>query len=464
LSRIWVFVSGIVLARLLTEEDFGVVATALVAVNLLMAVNELGVIPAIVRWQGDDVERAARTGSTIAGLMSCVLYLVAFVAAPGFADLLGAPEAAGVLRVLALTVLVDGFIAIPLALLTRSFRQGRMTAAETIGMVTYGVVAVAMAAAGTGAWAIAVSRVVGSVVTGLLFFKFSPARVRPGFERDIALSLLRFGVPIAASALIVEAVLNVDYVVVGRTLGTMTLGLYLFAFNLSSWPVSVVSVAIGRVSFAGFSRLVDDRARLVRGFLAAFGIAALATVGLVLILVVLAPEIVEVIYGDKWLPAVVAVRFLLVLGGFRVLSDLVVEVVIADGRPTQTLVIRIIWLAALAPALVIGANSGGLRGVGIAHLIVALGVALPLFLYAANGSGIKVSGFAHALWRPLSGAAVALIAMLVTLNALEGALARLVVGGMVGMAVYALLVLPWNPLVTWLWHQLRGTPTAADSP
>src|SRR5690606_27915997 len=114
--------------------DFGVFAVALTAATVVMAINELGVIPAIVRWRG-DLAAACATGATLALGMSAVLWVGAVVTAPALAAAVDAPEAVTVIRVLTATVLVDGAIAVPLALLARELRQGAQVVAEVAGMV-----------------------------------------------------------------------------------------------------------------------------------------------------------------------------------------------------------------------------------------------------------------------------------------------------------------------------------------
>ena len=186
--------------------------------------------------------------------------------------------------------------------------------------------------------------------------------------------------------------LNVDYLIVGSVLGAAPLGIYLLAFNLSSWPTSIVGLGIGRVAFAGFARLVEDRRRLVDAYPRTIGVAVAAILPVVLLLGVLAPEVIRFVYGEKWLPAVTALRFLLVLGGLRIVLELFGNLISADGRPQVNLAIRFVWLVALVPVLLLGAHLDGIRGVGIGHMVVVLGLVLPMFLHAVAKSGIRAAG------------------------------------------------------------------------
>lgn len=454
LGRAGSFGVGIVLARLLTKEDFGVYAVALVAINLLIVVNDLGVIAAVIRWQG-NVREAAGTAATLSLAFSAAVFGAAVLAAPAFAGAMGSPDATNLVRVIALAILVDGWSAVPQAVLVREFRNDRLARAELLGFVIGTPVTIGLAVAGAGPWSIVVGRVVTSVVVGISVVASAPFRVRPAYDRVIGGALVRFGAPLALSAVVSQGVLNVDYIVVGRSLGSVELGVYLLAFNLSSWPASLVSTAVARVAFAGFSRLVEDRQRLETAFPRSIGVALSILVPLVVMLAVLAPEVIEFLYGGKWLPAATPLRLLVLLGGMRIVIDLLVDLTIADGRTRVALGIRAVWLAAVVPALAIGANVDGLRGVGAGHVLVAGLLVLPLLLADARRSGIRTSVLARQAVRPLLAGAAAAAAAMVVRPLVSGPLLRLALAGSAGALAYAVVLLPRNPLVGWVVSRVR---------
>jgi len=358
-------------------------------------------------------------------------------------------------RVVALAILVDGWSAVPQAMLVREFRNDRLAVAELGGFVVGTPVTIALAIAGAGPWSIVIGRVVTAVVVAGIVVASAPFRVRPALDRAIGRKLVRFGAPLALSAVVSQAVLNVDYIVVGRALGPVELGVYLLAFNLSSWPASLVSTAVARVAFAGFSRLVEDRDRLAAAFPRSVGVALSILVPLVVMIAVLAPEVIEFLYGPKWLPAATPLRFLVLLGGIRIVIDLLVDLTIADDRPGVALAVRTVWLAAVIPALAVGANSDGLRGVGIAHVLVAAALVVPLLLLDARRSGIRTSALGRQAVRPLLAGAAGAGAALAVLPLVSGVVVRLVVGGAAGGIAYLVVLVPRNPLVRWALDRVR---------
>ncbi|MFV0317406.1 MAG: lipopolysaccharide biosynthesis protein [Microthrixaceae bacterium] len=460
ITRVGIFTSGVILARLLVPEDMGEVAAGLLLLNVMMAINELGVIPAIVRWTG-DVRRATGTAATIAFVNSVAMYAIAFAIAPYVSRLTLTPGSTWVIRIMCLSVLVDGLVAVPLAMLYRRLRVFPQIVAEVFGMLVYVGVAVGLAASDAGPNSIAWGRVLGAMATGVVLIGASRWPARPNFDLRIARELLRFGLPLAVSAAVFEAVMSVDYLIVGRELAGAMLGIYLLAFNLSSWPVSVLSMAIGRVSFAGYSALLGDHERLVRGFVQSVAVALSATVPMVLVLAFLSDDVVQVVYGSVWSDAAAPLRWLLVVGGLRVLLQMAGELIAVLDRPGVVLRLRFIWLLLLPVALDYGAERVGLSGVGMAHVAIAAFIMTPLFLWEIRRSGIPLQPLADTLPRPILAALVSLLTMTLMSLFVEEPVARLVLLGLVGPASYIAVLLPANPVVARTWHQLRGTQEAA---
>lgn len=252
-GRIGSFLANVLVARIIMPEDFGIFAVALVALNVMLSMNELGVSLAIVRTPG-PVTRIAPTVNTLALMSSGIIFVLALLVAPAFAAALGAPEATGVVRLMAVSVLVDAATAVPVALMTRAFMQRRRLQIDFIAFVVSTPVTILLAVNGLGAWGLAWGAVVGTLTSGLLSVLWAPEKYGFGLDLVEARELLRFGLPLAGASLLLLALVNVDYVVVGRLLGTTQLGLYMLAFNLCSWPITLVSTAVRRVSMAAFAR------------------------------------------------------------------------------------------------------------------------------------------------------------------------------------------------------------------
>ncbi|MCW2871812.1 oligosaccharide flippase family protein, partial [Actinacidiphila oryziradicis] len=256
--RLGNFATGIVLARFaLGPAAWGVYGIAQTVLLVLLSANELGVGLAIVRWDG-DARRFAPTVLTLGTLSSGLLYVALFAAAPTVAGLLGSPDAAGVLRVMCLCLVLDGMAQVPAGFLTREFAQGKRMIIDALNFVLSTAVTLLLAFAGWGAMSFAWGAVAGNVAALIGCALAAPGTLRFGWDPQQARELLKFGLPLAGASLLALAVVNVDTMVVGSTLGKVSLGFYVLAFNMSGWPVRIISEAARRVSFAGFSRLAGS--------------------------------------------------------------------------------------------------------------------------------------------------------------------------------------------------------------
>ena len=174
---------------------------------------------------------------------------------------MGSPQATSVVQVMALALLLSGLGVVPYAVLQREFMQGRQMICDVLGFVTLAAVTLLLIRLDVGPLSLAIGRVASQAVVTLTQFGLARVVPRYGWDRDIAKGALRFGGPIAVTNLLSWLVVNVDNMLVGNALGAVSLGLYVMAFNLSSWPMNAVGTAIRSVALPGFSRVVGDARR-----------------------------------------------------------------------------------------------------------------------------------------------------------------------------------------------------------
>ncbi|MFG2232919.1 lipopolysaccharide biosynthesis protein [Streptomyces sp. NPDC048723] len=445
--RLGNFATGIVLARFfLGPEAWGVYGIAQTVLLVLLSANELGVSLAIVRWEGDP-RRFAPTVLTLSAASSCLLYAVLFAVAPAVAGVLGSPEASGVLRVMCLCVVLDGLSQVPAGFLTREFAQGRRMAVDGLNFVLSTAVTLLLAVEGWGAMSFAWGSVVGNVAALIGCCLAAPGTLKFGWDREQARALLKFGLPLAGASMLALGVVNVDTMVVGSALDPLALGFYVLAFNISGWPVRIISEAARRVSFAGFSRLADSPQALAAGFARALGVVMAGTVPICVLLAALAAPVVELIYGERWLPAARALPWLMALGLVRIGCELAYDCLVAIGRRRSLIGVQGLWLIILIPALVIGAHSGGIVGVAQGHVLVAGAVVVPVFLLALHRGGIRLGTVARACAWPLLGGAVMAAVLLVLERYLGDSVLALLGTGAAGTLCYVLCVLPGRALL-----------------
>jgi O-antigen/teichoic acid export membrane protein len=443
-ARLGTVAIGIALARLLGPHQFGTYAVAYVALIAVLSFNELGVSLAIVRWPGEPSE-ITPTIATVSVSSSVALYVGCFIGAPAYAAAMGAPQAASVIRVLALNVIIDGVTSAPAALLQRQFRQDKKMLADQINCWLGAAITILLAWYGLGAMSLAIGRMAGCLVGGIPLVVFAPEGLRLGWNRAKARALFGFGLPLAGSSLVVFAVTNVDQIVVGRILGPTALGYYVLAFNLSGWPNTMFSQPVRAVAPAAFARVQHNRAAMATGFLSVVGLLCAVALPVCALLSGSAVPLIGFVYGSHWLPAAQALIWLALLAGLRIFFELVYDFFVVLARSRVVLTVQVVWLIALIPALIVGARTDGIFGAALAGFLVAASVVLSWYIVELNSVGIRPLALGSRLWLPLLGAALAGLSAVGATRIAPGDLTACLIAGLATMLIIGLLVHRMRP-------------------
>ncbi|MGC0271036.1 lipopolysaccharide biosynthesis protein [Glutamicibacter soli] len=406
---------GIVLARVLGPEEFGTFAVALVVLMAILSFNELGVSLAIVRWP-QDPKHIAPTVNTISVVASIIIFCGAYVLTPAVATAMGDPEATKVIQLLLVSVLINGAVATPAALLQRRFQERTRMVIDQTNVWVGAIISLVLALMGFGAMSLAIGRLAGSLISGVMFLAASPLPYRFGWNREVAPQLLRFGLPLAGSSIVVFAVGYADQLTVGAALGATALGFYVLAFNLSSWPMSIVSQPLRRVAPAAFSHLQANPAGLGRTMSTLMGLLAVCTVPLFAFVSGASRSLVEFIYGSQWLPSAAVLSFLVFSALVRLAYELMYDYLVVLGRTGTVFAVQLVSLCIMVPALLLGGYLRGLVGLSAAHALVSWLVILPMYGFQLSRAGVKISAIVRRALSPvLIGLGVGIASYYITL-------------------------------------------------
>ena len=434
-GRVGTFITGLLLARLLSPEDYGLFAIAQVVLLALLSFNELGVSLALVKWDGDP-RRIAPTVATMSLAWSLVLAAGCFVLAPVLADSFEAPEATWMIRVLSTCVVADAVTAIPAAVMSREFMQGRRAALDFSSFVVSTSLTLLLAWQGWGAWSLVIGRFAGAVWNVASFTYFAPFRFRFGWDRALVRPLLAFGLPLAGASLLVFVMASIDSIVVGAVLGPTALGLYFMAANLAMWPVNVISSTLRRVSFAGFAA-ISTQVERVSAYRRALPSLVLIALPISIGLSLLSEPIIRLLYGSKWAESAPILTALAWVAMGKILLDFSYDYLVGSGRNRRVLSLQVAWLIVLAPILTVAAQEWGVpQAVAAGSAVVMWGAAVPMYLASLSGTGVSLPSLVATLARPaLAGLGLA-TSVLVVKAVAETQLQELVFSILVGAAVY----------------------------
>ena len=368
----------VVIGRLLSPEDFGLVSLGTIVVELGALLTVSGFHRALVQRKILEAEHldAAFWSSVVIGTFLCVVSML--VAGP-IANLLDEPAFAPILRALSLTFLITAFGAVPYALLHRRLAFRTFAIRQLTAITVGGSVGVTLAVSGAGPWAL-VGQALSSSLTGAVVVWINAGwRPRLRFSsrhwRDIA----RFGTVALVIDMLDLANARLDDLLIGVALGSTALGYYSIAYRTYAISLEVVAYSLGAVAFPLFSRIVADRARGGRAVIRATRFVMCVTLPVFLGLAVVADHAVVGLFGPQWSDSVPVLRILAVAAAIGSTVMMSRDVVMAAGRPRLELGKMLIIGVATFIAFFIGV-SWGLVGVAWGRVAVSL-VIVPVGVY-----------------------------------------------------------------------------------
>jgi PST family polysaccharide transporter len=370
LGRGVVLLTTSILARILSKNEFGLVAVAVVAINYVSVIKDLGLGIALIQRKG-DVEEAADTVFTANLFLGVVLSALVIPLAPWVATYFKDPAITPVLRWMGITFLLNALGSVHISRLMRALDYRRKFIPDMGNSLVRGVVSVALALGGAGVWSLVFGQLAGVLASVILVWIILPWRPHLTFNSGIAGGLIKFGAVITADDIINQITDNIDYVIVGRLFGLVPLSIYTLAYRLPEMLLIGNLWIMGGVLFPAFSRIQDRPEDMRRGFLASIRMVELIALPLGVGLLIAAEPIVRVVFGDQWLEAIPVLRVLAIYAWVYSLGYHVGGIYKAIGRPDILLKLSILTLVIILPALLLGSRFG-LIGIAFGHLAAIL--------------------------------------------------------------------------------------------
>jgi O-antigen/teichoic acid export membrane protein len=415
LTQLVSWASTVIVARLLSPQDVGLVAMATVYLGLTALVSGFGLGNAIIalRDVSDDLLSQLHAVALLVGLAA---FAVSCVVAEPLGRFFGAPELAPVVIVLSCTLVLDSLRAVPTALLTRGLRFKYLALLEALKTLVAVSVTVGLAAAGATHWAIVLGNVVGAlVVTVLVLVVWRQPFARPRF--GALKPTLTFSSQLLLGSLAWYGYSNADFLVAGRVLGRTALGEYTLAWTMSTTPGDKIMSMFGGVMPTMFAAVKHDVHALRRYFfLFSEGMANLV-VPMALGLALVAHDFVLLAFGAKWSAAILPLQLLCCYLPIHMLSVLLAPVLQVQGDAKYPMRLGLYTLATLPPAFYLAGTRWGTVGIAAVWLAVYPLILLPVFARVFRTLGIRVTEyFAHL--RPILGSAAVMSVVVLTIRAL----------------------------------------------
>lgn len=389
----------ILVARLLTPADYGLVGMATVYLGFTQLLCEAGLSASLLRPRDDDPVAQAQLGG-FAALLGVGCCLVSLLLAPLLAHLFAAPALTAIIRVASLGFLTRGVQVLPRGMLARRLDFRRLAWIDGLEALSLSLFTLVLALLGAKVWALVIGNLLGGVVGTALSFAWF--RCRLTWPRDLRAlaSDVAFGGKVLGGQLAWYLYNNSDFAIVGRILGPQALGAYTVGWTLANVPVERVSGLVNRVTPAYFAALSHDRDALGR-YLANLtqGLATItfpACLGLALV----ADDLVATLLGPTWAATAIALRLLALSAAVRSIFALISPILVFNGEVERNLRFSIACMIVLPLVFAVG-TQWGIAGVAAAWVLVYPALAAVFLLrHALRAVGLRWGDYLRVLSTP----------------------------------------------------------------
>ncbi len=367
-TKLFSFSTTIFLARLLTPEDFGLMAMAMVFIGLGDHLNQLGISAAIV--QADKIDD--HDLSTLLWLMlgiNGVLLLGIAAAAPYIASFYQRPELTPIVLTLSMAFVASGIRIVPEAVLTKELEFDKLSKAEIAGSLTAMVIGPMLALMGFRVWALVAAILLNHTVVSAVVWWYRPILPLGFIDLHRIRRFLGFGLYVTGSRILWYVYSQSDRLLIGKLLGAGALGIYQMTLTLVDVAVSNVSTIANTVSYPAYAKVQKETQRLREHFLSVTKYVAMVSFPALAGLIVVREDFVLVILSEKWQSMLSVLTILAVVAMARSIGTLITPLLNAIGRPDLNFLLSLVNVVVF-PAAFLFSVQWGIVGVATAWLVL----------------------------------------------------------------------------------------------
>lgn len=371
----------LILARILTPADFGIVGVAAIAIGLVQIFQDFGLGKTLIQRE-KNVEESANIIFWSNIIFSLFLYLILFITTPLISKFFNESRIIGVLRILCLQLILFSFISVHGALFQRNFKFKQIFFIRLFSSIVTGLISVPLALSGYGVWALVFGNLSGAVVAVFLYWKISPWRPRLNYDFKLAKQLFSFGIWVTLEAFLVWVIGWGDSIVLGHFLGVRELGIYRTGITFLILVFGIFFNPILPVAYSTFSRLQSNQDELRQSFLKMTKLIASISLPLGIGLAILAQPISSIVFGQRWQGIEIVIAIMGIMHSIGWLVGINSGVYTALGRPDVNSKLLIATVIYYIPVYVFAAPYG-LLVFCIARITIAI-VSMGLHIFIAN--------------------------------------------------------------------------------
>ncbi|OGW39027.1 MAG: hypothetical protein A2Y97_02320 [Nitrospirae bacterium RBG_13_39_12] len=362
------FIRTIILARLLAPGDFGLLGIAMLSISILETFTQTGFQAALIQKR-EDIESYLDTAWTVSALRGLALFLILFLCAPVIAGFFNSPQAVLIIRVIALSTLLNGLRNIGIVFFQKELQFDRQFFYEFSATIADLGVGIMLAIILKNVWALVWGGLAANFVRLFMSYIIHPYRPGIRFEKDRFKDIFGFGKWVFFSSILIFLLTHGDDILVGKVLGVAALGFYQMAYLLSNIPATEITHVISQVTFPAYSKIQDDIPKLAMAYLKVLRLTALISFLFAGGIFILCPEFTRIFLSDKWMPMVPALQILCLFGITRSLGATMGPILYSTGNPKIQAMLSSIQLLIMIIIIYPLTMRWGISGTSIAVVI-----------------------------------------------------------------------------------------------
>ena len=322
----------IILARILSPKDFGLMGIAVLTISILETFSETGFQEALIQKK-EDIKSYLDNVWTFLILRGFLLFVILYFIAPYAAVFFNTPEAKPIIRVIGFSILFEAFTNIGVTYFKKELEFNKEFLYQLTGTLADFIVAISTVLILRNVWALVLGLLAGNITRCFVSYLIHPYRPRLNFALEKVKELFGFGKWIFGSSILVFLITHGDDILVGKLLGTTALGFYQLAYRISNMPATEITHVISQVTFPAYSKLQDNIPKLREAYLKVLQVTAFLSFPIAGLIFVLAPDFTKIFLGEKWLPMVPAMQVLVWWGVIRGLVGSMSPIFLSLGKP-----------------------------------------------------------------------------------------------------------------------------------
>lgn len=380
--------STVILARLLTPQDYGLIGMVTAVTGLVALFNDMGLSTATIQ-RAEINHNQVSTLFWVNVVLSASIMLLTAAVAPAIAWFYNEPRLTWITLTLAITFIFAGLAVQHQALLTRQMRFTTLAVVEIISVLCGITTAIISAWYGAGYWALVLMQLAIAISSTVGIWSVCGWRPGSPVRNSGVRSLLAFGGNLTGFSVLNYFSRNLDNILIGRVWGAGSLGLYSKAYGLMMLPLQQINNPITAVAVPGLSRLHSEPQQFRNHYLKALSLITASTMPVVLLMIILSEEIIKLLLGSRWGEAAVIFQYLGISAFFQPITNTSGWLYISTGRTDRMFKWGIFSSAFLVASFFVGLPYG-VRGVALSYSIAKLLQTVPCMYYATRDTSITL--------------------------------------------------------------------------